>query len=140
MIAENWTPFVPVLKGSVSDPVLGSGGQTCQGRWLLQGKLIVCQFVWQWGSSGTGFGSGNYGLLLPVAADIAQTGLMPVGSGYFFDWSTGVSSSIGVVMESTSQAMLWCLNNSANTRLTPTTPIAFANNDVIAASFAYNIP
>lgn len=75
MVVSNWITYAPSIKGSTSDPGLGSGS-TSQGAWRRVGNVIeaTTQIV---GGTGTSIGSGAYYWPLPSGLAIDTT--MPTG-------------------------------------------------------------
>jgi hypothetical protein len=63
-----WFNYIPVLTGSVSNPVLGSS--TIAGKFTIQGELVTCSGIYLVTTGGTfNAGSGTYYVSLPTAGD-----------------------------------------------------------------------
>jgi hypothetical protein len=65
-----WTAFTPTWSGSVTNPVLGNGSFTGT-KYLQVGKTVRFRLILTMGSTTT-YGSGAWGLTLPVAPSDSQ--------------------------------------------------------------------
>lgn len=63
-----WDTWTPVLDATVTRPELGVGGGAA-GRWDRAGRMVECDVLILFGSSGTSAGSGDYSITPPIAAD-----------------------------------------------------------------------
>lgn len=68
-----WTPYVPDLIASTTNPNLGSGG-TQYGMWKRNGDSVVVRFGIRFGTGGSS-GAGLFGVTLPFPAVIPSNGM-----------------------------------------------------------------
>lgn len=80
-----WVDYTPVLTGSGSDPVIGSGGQTL-GRYALIGNTVVVIIDIQFGT-GHDDGVGDYTITLPFTC--GTNALAPVGAAWLHQGGVG---------------------------------------------------
>lgn len=132
--------FVPTLKGSVTDPVLGTGGVNRAYFYRIFDEIYIWG-EWRWGTSGTNFGSGIYTLTLPFTVDTqftpnAALGSTPiVGSGFTWDQSGNSGrQSISVHLINNNQLMFAVRLNSglSNREVRDVFSVAWANQDGVS--------
>lgn len=80
-----WQAYTPVWTGSTTNPVIGNG--VLAGRYCQIGKTVFYRGTLQAGSTTT-FGSGTYGISLPVtSAALVSQGI--IGTAWVRDSSVG---------------------------------------------------
>jgi hypothetical protein len=128
-----WQSFTPSWTGSVSNPVLGNG--TVDARYLQVGKTVRFRLILTMGSTTT-YGSGAWGLTLPIAPSDSQA----VACVY-------VDASASTRCAGTA----WLTNGSGIFRMLPptdaasagiaaTTPFTWATSDQVIISGTYETP
>ena len=82
-----WTSFTPVLKGSTTNPTLGTGS-SATGSYLKIGRLLIVTATITFGTSGVVNGSGIILMDLPASLSLStQSNASAVGSAALIDSS-----------------------------------------------------
>jgi hypothetical protein len=103
--AGAWQTYTPVMHGSVTDPVLGTGGasvgrfqQVGDKTFLVTGRILF-------GTSGQSFGSGTLSITLPVTpgsfgigASLGQVTLLSSGSFWGIGWTVALGAAFQIYM------------------------------------------
>lgn len=124
------TSYTPALTASGSNPTLGTGS-AAQGAYLRVQKLCIARFFIQFGSSGTGAGSGTYYVSLPTnSAGYGGT----IGVGSLTDNSvTDIRQATYRTQDATKVVILCEGANYA----TDAVPWTWANNDSLDGLLVY---
>jgi hypothetical protein len=136
---SEWVDFTPVLKGSTTDPSLGTTGQAQYGRYLRIGSNAKIRYNWRFGTTSPAFGSGTYFFLMPTGLTVDTARLESstnnnvnpiVGHGYVTDDSAGINYLTEVVWDRTNDRLTF-LAGSNGVAVTQLAPMTFATQDSI---------
>lgn len=137
---SEWVDFTPILKGSTSDPSLGTTGQAQFGRHMRIGSSAKIRYSVRWGSVSPTFGSGIYYFLPPtgltfdiskIESSINNNANAVIGHGTISDDSANVTYLVEVAWDRNNDRLVM-LAGSTNAPVTPTVPMTFAAQDVIS--------
>lgn len=127
-----WTAYTPSWTASGTNPSIGNG--TIAGSYLQVGKTILVRLNITAGSSTT-YGTGNYAVSLPVAANATGRqiiqGDVAIGSTYRVRGRIEAGASV---------AQLWTPGTSAggaDRTVTPTAPTTFVSGAVLVLQGVY---
>jgi len=123
-----WTP---TWASAGTQPVLGNG--TITGTYFRIQKLIVAEARLVAGSTTT-FGTGVYGLTLPITALAATTPNKTIGVARLFDTSAALNYNF-TVFQTGVNACSFSIN--AGGSWSPTAPVTFANTDFLTMLIVY---
>lgn len=123
-----WTPS---LTASTSDPTLGTGSAVA-GSYVYSSSFLWCAFSVQFGTSGTGAGSGNYQITGFPANPVAGRATFLSGRGRLSDSSGSVVAYFDIVVNDSGVATFrypatW--PTGTETYVTHSTPWAWAASD-----------
>lgn len=125
----DWEAYAPTWAGSVSNPAIGNG--TITASFMKIGETVFVRIRVVMGSTTT-FGSGVWSFSLPSTAADASNG---VGSGRAFDSDANLRYVLSAVPLSTTS---WAASaDAAGGAVSPTSPMTWAQNDVLLLSFFY---
>lgn len=128
-----WTAYTPTWTGSGSNPVIGNG--TLAGRYKQIGKNVDFQ-IWVSMGSTTTFGTGNYSLTLPVAANVSLFVVGTLGTVSALDSSAG--SRIGGDIIRTSSTAFSIASTTASTGVWgQLAPFTWAQSDDVTITGSY---
>lgn len=128
--AAAWASFTPTWSGSVTNPAIGNG--TFDGKYLQVGKTVYFRLVVTMGSTTT-YGSGAWGLTLPVAPIASQAAAaVYVDSSASARWSGSAwltnGSGIFRMLPPT---------DAGSSGISPTVPFTWATSDQIIITGTY---
>lgn len=107
-----WASYTPTITAT-SNPTLGTASVQ-YGAYLQIGKTVHYTIRIAFGTSGVAVGSGNYLILLPVAANAtAVTNQALIGVGSIYDSSADVTYLATVQLTNSTHAVLFLDNTSA---------------------------
>jgi hypothetical protein len=134
-----WTTYTPVLRGSVTDPVIGNGSIT--GRYVNIGATIIGEIRIIAGTSGFTRGSGTYTVSLPTNGVIEN--FQPVGQVVMRDEGPGINYFGTAIFNGglTDRIELY-MHSQVSTfdegvAVTQDTPFLFSANDKILIQITY---
>jgi len=128
--AAAWASFTPTWTGSVTNPVIGNG--TMVGAYLQVGKTVQFRLVVTMGSTTT-YGSGAWGLTLPVAPNSSQA-----AAAVYVDSSASTRCSGSAWLTSGSGIFrMLPPTDAASSGISPTVPFTWATSDQIIISGTY---
>ena len=96
-----WRSWTPSLTASTTNPTLGTASRA-EGIYVKLGRLVVANFVIQFGTSGTNAGSGFYRINLPVAAaqQLTNVGDYVLGDVRLFNFGPNEEARVQASMNS----------------------------------------
>lgn len=113
----------PALTATVSNPTLGTGGVTSM-VWTRVGDIVIIAAAsWDFGSAGTGAGSGTYHLAVPFPADPGSYG-RPIGRAYMVDYLV-TSTPVDVEVDATGLKF----TQTSGAAVTHASPVAWGVSD-----------
>jgi hypothetical protein len=131
----DWISYTPSWTASVTNPAIGNG--TILGGYFRIGNWVTFYAQIQAGSTTT-FGSGQYRVSLPVAANSSiwsfniRCQLVDTGVSWYQNfYGTGSPSSLSSSFEA--------FNSTSNAVWNTTTPFTFGNGDVFLAQGSYRV-
>jgi len=134
-----WTSFTPVLKGSTTNPTLGTGS-TATGSYLKIGRLLIVTATVTFGTSGVVNGSGIILMDLPASLAMATASTSSaVGSAALLDNSANraygmtVTGSAGI--GTSSQVIFRAFDSTGGTVFFYDNPITIAASDSFRVQF-----
>jgi hypothetical protein len=103
--AGAWQTYTPVIHGSVTDPVLGTGGSAVGRFQQIGDKTFLVTGRILFGTSGQSFGSGTLSITLPVTpgsfgigASLGQATVLSSGSFWGIGWTVAVGAAFQIYM------------------------------------------
>jgi hypothetical protein len=128
--AASWQAFTPTWSGSVTNPVIGNG--TFDGKYLQVGKTVQFHLVVTMGSTTT-YGSGAWGLTLPVAPLTSHA----VPAVYVDSSASTRCSGSGWLTNGSGIFRMLPPTDAASSGISPTVPFTWATSDQIIISGTY---
>jgi len=134
-----WSTYLPILRGSTSNPVIGNGSIT--GRYVNIGATIIGEIRIIAGTSGFTRGSGTYTVSLPTPGVIEN--FQPVGQVVMRDEGPGITYFGTAIFNGglTDRIELYMHSQSATfdegVAVTESTPFLFSANDKILIQITY---
>lgn len=129
-----WRDWTPVWT-SASNPQPSKGNGTLVGRYAINGQVVVAVLNLTAGSS-TSFGTGNWTFSLPT--EIAPA-FFYLGSGRAFDNDVAGRYAVSATVDATSLIASFDATAGPGSRLAPTVPFTWAQNDNLYLSVTYEI-
>lgn len=136
-----WTTYVPILRGSITNPTIGNGSIT--GRYIQIGALVFGEVRVVAGTAGFNRGSGTYSIQLPFDGIIEN--YQPIGQVVMRDEGPGITYFGTAIFNNNvgDRAELFMHSQSASfdegVAVTESTPFLFSGNDKILIQFSYEI-
>jgi hypothetical protein len=96
-----WRSWTPSLTASTTNPTLGTASRA-EGIYVKVGRLVVANFVIEFGTSGTNAGSGFYRINLPVnaAQQLTNVGDYVLGDVRLFNFGPNEEARVQAIMNS----------------------------------------
>lgn len=145
LVGQPLTPYTPVLKGTTTDPVLGTNG-ILHGFFYRAWDQIYCWGEFRFGTAGINIGSGVYTVSIPAAADgslIGSTsfpgGGSVVGNGIVWDASTdsGKRPLVAQLRDNFTLQFMHPTGDSGSELINSGSPVTWTFSDGVSWSVAY---
>lgn len=130
---KGWTAFTPTWSGSVSNPAVGNG--SAAGFYLQVGKTVRFRLIVTMGSTTT-YGSGAWGLTLPIAPSNSQA----VACVYVDDSASLRCAGTAWLTNGSGIFRMIPPTDAPSAGITATTPFTWAVNDQLIVSGTYETP
>ena len=138
---SQYSPYTPVLTCATTNPTLGTGSRQ-EGYYVRSGRRVDVQFLIQFGTAGTAFGTGSYRVSCPpgLPMDPAYTSsVQGLGIGYLVDNSVTAARELALIVPETNtlDRVFFRLHKGTATAADQTNPYTVANSDWFTGAFWY---